>query len=357
MDRLSFAPAGRPNARRILLLAAPWVLAFLLPLAADDVTTGNLAYCLVWAFTALGLALMWGHGGILSFGQTAFFGISGYTYGIVTLNYGEAWTSSWGGLLVGLAASIVVAFLLGYMIFYGKIRGVFIGILTLSVTLVLETFMAQTAGPQWAVGEARLNGFNGMSGMPPLAVPWPGDPIFIEGNAFYYLVLAMLAIAYVLSRRMLHSPFGLSLAAIRENPQRAEMLGIDIRKHQMLVFVAGCGLAGLSGALYTIWGSYITPSSMGLTAAAMPVIWVATAGRKSLGGVIVGTAILVWLSQSLAIYGSQYALILMGAILLFVVLAAPEGLLPGVLKHARRLGALAGRKPAPAPGTGQGRQS
>jgi branched-chain amino acid transport system permease protein len=86
---------------------------------------------------------------------------------------------------------------------------------------------------------------------------------------------------------------------------------------------------------------------MGLTAAAMPVIWVATAGRKSIGGAIVGTAALVWLSQLLAVYGSQYALIFMGAILLFVVLATPEGLLPWFAGHARRLG-----RPAIADGSG-----
>ena len=68
----------------------------------------------------------------------------------------------------------------------------------------------------------------------------------------------------------------------------------------------------------------------------MPIIWVATAGRRSIGGAIIGTALLVWLSQWLAIYGSQYALILMGAILLFVVLVAPEGLLPLTFKLVRR---------------------
>ena len=69
----------------------------------------------------------------------------------------------------------------------------------------------------------------------------------------------------------------------------------------------------------------------------MPVIWVATSGRKSIGAAILGTALLVWLSQNLAVYGSQYALILLGAILLIVVLGAPEGLLPFVTRHLRRI--------------------
>jgi len=330
---------SNPPVRRFIPIAirlAPWLLALCLPLVVDSTASGNFAYCLVWSFSAIGLAAMWGQGGILSFGQTAFFGLSGYTYGIVTINLGDGWVSSWSGLLIGLAVSVVVAALLGYMIFYGKIKGVFIGIVTLSVTLVLETFMAQTAGPQWAIGEARLNGYNGMSGMPPLSIPWIGGEVTLENTRFYYLVVVLLALVYGITRRLLDSPFGLTLVAIRENPQRAEMLGVDIRRHQLLIFVFGCALGGHSGALYTIWGSYITPSAMGLTSAAMPIIWVATAGRRSIGGAIIGTALLVWLSQWLAIYGSQYALILMGAILLFVVLVAPEGLLPLIAKLVRR---------------------
>jgi branched-chain amino acid transport system permease protein len=212
------------------------------------------------------------------------------------------------------------------MIFYGRVTGIFIGIITLSVTLVFETFMAQTAGPQWKIGAARLNGYNGMSGMPPLSLPWfDGGQIILEGEAFYYLLIVLLAMVYLGTQYMLRSTFGLTLMAIKENPQRAEMLGIDIRKYQLLIFTFGGILAGLSGTLYTVWGSYITPSSMGLTAAAMPVIWVAAAGRKNIGAVVVTTISFVWLSQWLAVYGSEYALILMGAVLLFVILAAPEG--------------------------------
>ncbi|MCS6055635.1 hypothetical protein LNO36_00250 [Klebsiella variicola subsp. variicola] len=105
-------------------------------------------------------------------------------------------------------------------------------------------------------------------------------------------------------------------------------------------------LSGLSGALYTLWGSYITPSSMGLSAAAMPVIWVATAGRKNIFGTVIITAILVWLSQWLAVYGSEYALILLGAILLLVVLAAPNGLYPGWLRASPACSPHAGKRRA-----------
>nr|WP_113864830.1 branched-chain amino acid ABC transporter permease [Brenneria salicis]NMN92416.1 amino acid/amide ABC transporter membrane protein 2 (HAAT family) [Brenneria salicis ATCC 15712 = DSM 30166]RBP67760.1 amino acid/amide ABC transporter membrane protein 2 (HAAT family) [Brenneria salicis ATCC 15712 = DSM 30166]RLM32276.1 ABC transporter permease [Brenneria salicis ATCC 15712 = DSM 30166] len=313
-------------------------IALLLPLVLDSALIGDFAYFLLWTFCAIGLAAMWGHGGILSFGQTAFFGLAGYTYGVMTLNFGDGVLSTWSGLLFALLLAAAVAAALGYLMFYGGVTGIFIGIVTLSFTLVLETFMSQTAGPQWVIGSARLNGFNGMSGMPPLSLPGADGELFtLEGNAFYYLIVLLLAVIYWGVRRLLRSNFGLTLASIRENPRRAEMLGIDIRRYQLLVFVLGGVLSGLSGALYTIWGSYITPSSMGLTAAAMPVIWVATAGRKNIFGTVVITALMVWLSQWLAVYGSEYAMILLGFILLFVVLAAPNGLLPWLAEKIRRL--------------------
>lgn len=310
---------------------------FFLPLLIADSAINNLAYCLVWTFAAIGLAAMWGYGGILSFGQTAFFGVAGYTYGVFTLNMGESPLSTWGGVVIALLLCFLMALALGYMIFYGGIKDVFIGIVTLSVTLVLETFMAQTAGPQWAIGKARLNGFNGMSAMPSLSLPgFGGENLAVEGVYFYFAVLLLLALVYIGTRKLLDSTFGLTLESIRENPHRAEMLGIDVRRYQLLIFVFGSTLAGLSGVLYTVWGSYITPSSMGITSAAMPIIWVATGGRKSIPGAIIATVALLILSQELVVYGSQYALIIMGFILLFVVMAAPAGLIPTITSRFTR---------------------
>jgi branched-chain amino acid transport system permease protein len=91
----------------------------------------------------------------------------------------------------------------------------------------------------------------------------------------------------------------------------------------------------MSGVLYTLWGSYITPSSMGLTAAALPIIWVAAGGRKDITATLLATVLLTWLSQQLAVKGNQYALIWMGAILLVVVLFAPEGLFVTLWKKLR----------------------
>ena len=308
------------------------------PLFVDGWTVGNAAYFLVWTFMAMGLGVVWGYGGALSFGQTAFFGVAGYCYGVLTINFGDSYGFTLIALVLAVALAALTALLLGYFMFFGRIRGVFIGIVTLSVTLVFETFMAQTAGPQWAIGDARLNGFNGMSGMPPLTIPWPGGDIALYADTpLYYVLLALTVICYLGLRMLLNAPFGNVLVAIRENPERAEMLGYDVRVYQMVAFGLGGALAGLSGVLYTAWGQYITPSSMGLTAAALPIVWVAVGGRRDITATLVGTLLVLSVFQALTIYCSQYALVAKGVLLLLTVLLTPNGVVASAMDLAGRI--------------------
>ena len=212
--------------------------------------------------------------------------------------------------------------------------------MTLAVTLLLERFMAQTAGPEWRIGKARLNGFNGMSGMPPLTLPWfDGDIVLFPDVPLYYFVLVLLVLVYLGLRILVNSSFGNVLVAIRENPQRATMLGYDVRKYQLAAFVIGSSLAGLSGVLYTSWGQYITPSSMSITAASLPIVWVAVGGRSDLTTTLIGTLLLLGGFQALTIYGSQYALVLMGLLLVLTVLMAPDGLVTAISRLPRWIAA------------------
>lgn len=314
------------------------LVACVYPAFSNDYTVGNVAYFMVWTFMAMGLGVVWGYCGSLSFGQTAFFGLAGYTYGVITINLGSSFGLTWLALVLAVLIGAAFALLIGYFMFYGRIKGVFIGIVTLSVTLVLETFMAQTAGPQWRIGDARLNGFNGMSGMPPLTIPWfGGDILLYAGTTLYYVLLGMVVLCYLGLRMLLNAPFGNVLVAIRENPERAEMLGYDIRLYQMLAFGLGGALAALSGVLYTAWGQYITPSSMGLTAAALPIVWVAVGGRRDITATLLGTLLVIAGFQSLTIYGSQYALVVMGALLVFTVLVTPDGLVATAMNQIGKL--------------------
>ena len=314
------------------------LMAVIYPLIIDGYTVGNTVYFFTWTFMALGLCLIWGYGGTLSFGQTAFFGLSGYAYGVLTLNFGAAYGFTLVALLGSLVCAAILAAVLGYFLYFGRISGVFLGIVTLSVTLVFERFMAQTAGPEWQIGVARLNGYNGMGGMPPLTLPWFGGNIVLFPDVgLYYFVLALLVLTYLGLRILVNSKFGNVLVAIRENPERAEMLGYDVRKYQLVAFVIGAVLAGLSGTLYTAWGQYITPSSMSITAAALPIVWVAVGGRGDLTATLIGTLAVLAAFQALTIYGSQYALVVMGLLLVTTVLIAPEGLIVTFAKFAVRV--------------------
>ena len=151
-------------------------------------------------------------------------------------------------------------------------------ILTLVLTLLLETFLGQTAGYQWRVGQVQLGGYNGMTGIPSFQL---GELVFF-GYPFYYYVLLVVLSCYLRLPHACELPHGKVLLAIREDPLRTELLGFDIRARQWSAFVLASVLAGVSGLLYVQWGNYITPSQVGLAQAALPVIWVAVGGRDSL---------------------------------------------------------------------------
>ena len=307
------------------------------PLWLSEFESSNVAYYLLNLPMALGLCLLWGYCGVLSFGQVAYFGIAGYIYGIIA---GNLTGNAWGPLLGevgGLAACAVTAAVFGYFMFYARVERWIVPILTLVLALLLETFLGQTAGYQWRVGTVQLGGYNGMTG-----IPWfrLGDFTFF-GYPFYYLVLVLVLLCYFSCRALVNSRHGKVMLAIREDPLRAELLGYDIRARQLVVFVIASVLAGLSGLLYVQWGNYITPSQVGLVQAALPVIWVAVGGRSSLLAVALSAYALNWLTYSLSSAGSQYALVIVGALLVVVMLFFPNGIVVTLADPEVRRRALA----------------
>lgn len=301
------------------------LLAVLYPAVRSSYMVSNTAYLLLSTFLGLSLCIVWGYTGIFSFGQVAFYGLAGYTFGIVGINL-----SGTVGVVGGILAAVVVASLfalaLGYFMFYGGVSDVYVGIVTLVTTLVLNTFMGQTAGESWAIGSARLGGFNGMTNIPSIAL----GPIVFTDVLFYYLVLFLLLFVYLGLRVLVNSNFGYVMVSIREDIDRTETFGYNTRFVQLLVFTLGGALASLSGVLYASWGGYISPSVFGLTFAAYPIIWVATGGRKSLVGAILGTYAISYVSQQLSITSGQYALFILGALLLVAILGLPEGVIPRI---------------------------
>lgn len=298
---------------------------------ASSFAVDTASYFLVWVFMALGLALMWGLSGTLSFGQTAFFGLGGYCYAIVATNFGPDNGLTLVALLLSVFLVAVIAAIVGLFMFFGGARGVFVSIITLAISLSLETFLSQTAGPQWKLGSALIGGFNGITSMPPITIPWFGSDYEVTGRAFYYAIVAVLVLTYLALRIVGNSRFGDAMVAVRENPRRAEALGYNVKAVLLAAFVLGSSLAGVSGVAFTTWGLYVSPDTMGLAAAAMPIVWTAVSG-KDLTATFIGTILLLALSQTLAIYGSQYAYVALGVVLIASVLTCPEGIVEKAMR-------------------------
>ncbi len=328
---------GRSLPFWLMFVALVAVLAFM-PALLSRYELLNFSNFLTNVFLALGLCMIWGFAGILSLGQSAFLGLGGYAYGILGLNLIETHGNTWLALLAGLGFPVLVAALLGWIMFYARLKGVYVAILMLVVTLLVETFLNQTAGQGWFIGNTHLGGNNGLgrfSGVirepPSLTLGFSADGMVIfkgKTQAFYYLILGLGVLAYLGLRALVNSRVGHVLVAIREDPDRTEALGYDVRLLQLGVFCLSALFASLSGILYVSWGNFITPNVFGVYYNILPVIWVAVAGRKSLTATVLGTVFLVWLSQKLAIQG-DIAFVVLGGILLAGMLLLPEGVLTG----------------------------
>lgn len=292
------------------------------PMVKSSYEVLNMANFLITVILALSLGLIWGYTGIFSYAQAAFYGIGGYTYAILCKNLLSPQLTPiclLGGVLMGF----LVALVLGYFMFYGGVNDVFVALVTMCFTLVLETFLAQTAGPEWHIGNAQLGGFNGINGVTALTI----GSLPIKGMALY-LLAAVLVISIYLAMRILEKrDLGYCLLSIRENRVRSEMFGYDTAFIQMMVFAVSGAIAGLAGVLYTSWGGYIVPTAVGMTQATLPVVLVAAGGRKNPTAIVIFTLAYLVLSQKLAASGSQWSLVILGAILLLVVLFVPKGII------------------------------
>lgn len=284
----------------------------------------------IWIILALSLAVVWGYTGIFNFGQTAFFGLGAYTFGIVGITLIDVTGGTNVAVVAAVLLTVVASALLGYFMFYGRIRGLYVAILTLAVALTGNLILTRTTNT--TIGAAELGGNNGITGIPTLTLGGGGLSIELGVTAQYYLVAALLVATYLGLRVLLNSYYGFVLLAIREDEDRTRMLGYDVRKLKLISFSLTAGLAGFAGALHASWGNFIDPSVMGLTLAALPIIWVTVGGRDTLIGPIIAAYALQSISTKLSTVGSGFTNIFLGAVFVLVVLFFPDGLIPAVVE-------------------------
>jgi ABC-type branched-subunit amino acid transport system permease subunit len=302
----------------LVVIAA--VLLALYPLAADVYSVSVLRDTLIFGLFALSLDFLWGKTGILSFGHAAFFGIGAYGTAIVAqLLSGNSYST-----VIGAAAGIVlaagVALSIGYFLIFGGVRGAYLTIVTLAVSLVAQ---------QIAVGWASVTGGDaGLIGTPP-----PGFALFGMSYAFvnpaaqYWLVLGVSSLALVALWLSCRGQFGRVLAAIRDNELRARTLGYDTSLWLLMVLVISAGLAALAGALYASLSGFVAPDLSGLFLSTEVIVWVAVGGRGTLIGSFVGAFVVIRLQEVVSSYSTKLWPLLIGLFFVAMVFLFPDGLL------------------------------
>lgn len=314
--------AGSEFRHAVAVIAAASAALLVGPLLIDEYT---LTILIIYGLLAMSLGLVWGYGGILCFGQAAFFGLGAYAYAVAAINIGESTVP----FLLGIAIPFAFAFVLGAMMFYGRLSDVYLGVITLVVTLIFFKFINSTAGPEYTIGSARLGGFNGIPGFQTLNVPGYPD-WYVQGRDFYYFCGVVLLVVYALARWLLASPFGRIVVAIRENEQRVELMGYDARLRKSVLFSVGGAIAGLAGTLYASWAEIVTPGMFSLGQSAEIIIWCIVGGLGTLTGPVVGAMILAFLQFLLGQQTVVDSTLFLGLLLILSVLFLPRGVVPSI---------------------------
>lgn len=323
--RLAGEDSETPTGLWWILTAAAAVIGFVIPsfVGLDVVLSTSIIF--IYAILTLSMSYLWGYCGMLSFGQTAMYGMGGYTYAVVALNSGNTTLAFIAAIVLGLAT----AFVLGYFMIYGRISKIYFTVITLVITVVMEKAIRATSDEWFRIGNVALRGQNGISNVPDLQIPWePTQTLFLDG--VYYVSLTALVGVFVGLRLLLTTHFGRVLMGIRDNERRAELLGYDSRRYQLGIFVLCGGIAALAGVLYGVWGNFVAPEMMNLNSAANIVIYAIVGGRSTLTGPIAGTAIVQYLTSWLGTAGVGQVTVVLGTVLIVFVMLFPRGILPTI---------------------------
>ena len=269
---------------------------------------------LIYGLFALGFNLLYGYTGLLSFGHAAYWGLGAYGTGIALakLQVGSLWLA----LLAGPALAVVGGVVIGFLCL--RRRGIYFAMLTLAFAQLLYFVgfhLADVTG-----GDDGLRGIS----VPPLVLPGVRIPLDTS-LAFYYFAFALVALAVAGLKRILDSPFGAVLQAIRENSDRAVACGYDATRVKHLSFVFSALFAGLAGALDALRLNVVPIESLYWSTSGQVVIMTLLGGAGTFFGPFVGAATWLVLEDRLAVFTESWPLVV-GAIFMAFVLFLPKGI-------------------------------
>ena len=313
------------------------IAAFFVPALGSRYYTFLANDVVIWALFATSLNLLVGYTGLVSFGHAAYFGIGAYTTGLLMKKIGVPFLLAFpaAGLLAGLFALV-------FGFFCVRLTRIYFAMLTLAFAQIV-----------WAICFKWNEVTGGEQGMP--EIPYP-DFAWLERVAtaapflsywtseyFYFLTLLMVALCLWLLRRIVGSPFGRMLTTIRENPERAEFIGVNVRRYELGAFVIAGAFAGLAGGLFGIFNRGVFPDFAYWTKSSEVLIMTLLGGMGTFFGPALGALVLLWLNQQIVSY-TQYWPLILGTILVVLLFVFPGGIAGAALGLWRRLS----RRPASA---------
>lgn len=303
-----------------ILGAAALLLLLLAPVVGGGYTYILINQAMLLAIFAIGVDLIWGVTGIMTFGHAAFFGLGAYlmTGVLKTSQIGDP--ASYIGLVVAVVVPAVVGLIIAGPLFYQDIGAFRFTIITLAVAII-----AEQVAISW---RSVTGGFEGIMGIPRLEVGIPYvQMVPVDGVAFYYLSIGVLLAVYWFTVRTVNSPFGSVLKAISENEQKARALGYNTPKYKTIMFAMGSGMAGLGGALYAPYNGFVSPNQLGFVLSTSVLLWVLVGGRGTVVGAILGTILLTVFENVISGVFAYTWTLLMGLTLVAIVLVYPGGIM------------------------------
>ncbi len=274
---------------------------------------------LMFSIAAMGLNLTLGYAGQISLAQASFMGIGAYVTALITLA-GYHWVIGW---LAAMGSTFVIGLLLGYPAL--RVQHHFLAFVTLAfntlVFLVLRNEEWLTGGSHGLVGMPRPD-FFGFSTM--------------KNMEFYYFVLVLFVISAAIFFWIVHSPWGRAFKALRENPVRAESLGVDTRRITLLAFAIGSAFGGGAGAIMSPMVQFIEPGSFAIIHSLKILLMVVVGGAGFFYGPMVGAAVVILLPELLR-FTQGYYLMIYAALVIVLMIYSPTGLIGAGQKIYARL--------------------
>ncbi|HLY45490.1 MAG TPA: branched-chain amino acid ABC transporter permease [Stellaceae bacterium] len=297
----------------LVLATVPWVASRYDAFLAEQIV--------IDALFAVSLNLLLGTTGLVSFGHVAYFGVGAYVCGILMKTYGVPFSLAFPAAGLGTA---VFALISGY--FCVRLIKLYFAMLTLAFSQIV-----------WAICYKWNDVTGGDQGLPEIPYPdlaWmdhvPGLSALGIGDRFYLLTLVLVAVSLAVLHRVVRSPFGRMLTTIRDNPERAAFIGVNVRAYQLAAFVAAGTFAGFAGALYGIFSRGVFADYVLWSKSAEVMIMTILGGMGFFWGPPVGAAALVWLNQAITSY-TEYWPFVLGTILLVLLFALPGGIVGGIV--------------------------